>query len=463
MMENRSFDHMLGYLSLPAARGGAGRTDVDGLTGSESNDHGGARFPVNALANTALRLDPHHDWKAVKEQIETLGPDGRPMGGFAASYGTVSGMTNARIGDVMGYYTGTALPTYDFLARHYCVCDRWFSSFPGATIPNRLFSLAGTARRVSPNILAPFTLPSVFEVLDQQDVSWEIYFEDAISSLQLFSGHGQRHDDHFHGLNFLLKRPANKPLPAAAWIDPHFLSHKNDDHPPTDVARGQLLVRSIYEALRVRSEWPRTLLIVTYDEHGGFHDHVTPPGFAGQPPVPDDSPDPNLPGGYNPFRRLGPRVPALLVSPRIRQPVCKETLDHTTIVRTLIEQFCPNVPLALSEMPKRVRDFAKPIPASLFDASGPEVAAGPEGGAGPGPARAPGPRAAAARRARPSAALLSALDEKLAARLRVIGRKPSPGTTQATALQRELRPLLNRLLRRGVVKARQLPASWKKR
>jgi phospholipase C len=477
MMENRSFDQMLGYLSLPASLGGEGRTDVDGLTGSEVNHNGGAPFQVRRLTNTALPRDPHHDWDSVKEQIETPGSNGRPMGGFVANYSTVSGVTTENAGEVMGYYTATEVPTLDFLARHFCVCDRWFCSFPGPTIPNRLFSLAGTSRRVGADLLKPFTLPSVFEVLEQRDVSWEIYFEDIAPALALFSGHGEKDDPHMHGLDFLLKRPASRPLPAAAWIDPFFLTHKDDDHPPADIARGQLLVHSVYEALRKRSEWPRTLLIVTYDEHGGYYDHVTPPGFDGGPPILDDSPDPGLPGGYNPFKRLGPRVPALLISPRIKQRVCKETLDHTSIVRTLLEQFCPDLDDALRDMPLRVRDFSKPIPPSIFEAPTlalpaaagegvtPEISLRPRRGGRRPSAR--GRRAAAAKARKPGRTQHAALEETLSERRKTLRRAPRRKSRRKTppvsALQRELRPVLERLGRRGVVNRRQLPPSWRSR
>jgi hypothetical protein len=285
----------LGYLSLPEERGGRERTDVDGLLGDEENRHQRERFGVRRLTNTALPRDPHHDWASVREQIETPSPNGRLMGGFVRSYSTVRKVEDP--GEVMGYYTHTELPVFDFLARHFCVCDRWFCSFPGATIPNRLFSLAGTSRRVDNSILTPFVLPSVFEVLGEQGVPWEVFFEDIVPALSLFSGHGAKDDPHLHGLDFLVERRKDLPLPPVSWIDPFFLSHRDDDHPPADLTKGQLLVQKVFDGLRARTEWPRTLLIVTYDEHGGFFDHVPPPGFGDSDPIPDDSPDPGLPGG----------------------------------------------------------------------------------------------------------------------------------------------------------------------
>lgn len=473
MMENRSFDHMLGYLSLPEEMGGAGRTDVDGLTGTEENRHQGRPFRVRRLTNTALEADPHHDFESVREQIETEAPGGSLMGGFVRSYSTVKKVKD--LGEVMGFYTGTELPTFDFLARHFCVCDRWFCSFPGATIPNRLFSLAGTSLRMSNSILRPFTRPSVFEVLGEQDVPWEVYFEDIVPALALFSGHGAEDDPHLHGLDFLVKRRKDLKLPPASWIDPFFLRHKDDDHPPADVTRGQLLVQKVVDGLRVREEWPRTLLIVTYDEHGGYYDHVTPPGFGDGAAIPDDSPDPKLPDGYNPFVRLGPRVPTLLVSPALKRSVCHEVLDHTAIVRTLIEQFCPHPGEALAQMPRRVRDFAKPIPGELFEAVAPPsgaraMALGPRRGgarraARRGKATSAGarastrpPRATAAGFATLQVSLDRARRRSSEATQKRRGRSPRrKAAAPATALEKELRPFLNLLCDRGVVRRRQLP------
>jgi hypothetical protein len=136
-------------------------------------------------------------------------------------------------------------------------------------------------------------------------------------------------------------------LPALSWLDPKLMVDErlplstNDDHHPADVRDAQLLVRRVYDSLANGKKWNETLLLVTYDEHGGFHDHVAPP----TPIAP--------PGESDRFDKYGPRVPALAISPWL-QPgsVCSETFDHTTIIKTVLTRFCPEI---TSETPPRAR------------------------------------------------------------------------------------------------------------
>ena len=126
MMENRSFDHMLGYLSLEQ-----GRSDIDGLTGAESNRHDGQIYPVYELHHTAIQDDPPHNWPSVQSQLK--GGNQGFVTAFAATH-----PSHESLDVVMGYYTHRSVSVYDHLARAYCVCDRWFSAIPGPTMPNRL-------------------------------------------------------------------------------------------------------------------------------------------------------------------------------------------------------------------------------------------------------------------------------------------------------------------------------------
>jgi phospholipase C len=364
MLENRSFDHMLGYLSLPAELGGRGRGDIDGLTGPETN--------FNTFENTTHAIhhldrfkfdteveDPDHSGHSVDEQLAGN------SGGFVANFARVSQARAAKLGQpvpdpglVMGYYNGDDLPVYDHLASEYCIVDRWFSSVPGATWPNRLYSVTGGAAGSRDDVSPPlYSLPSFVRYLDQAGVSWGWYSYDpatlrAIDPAYRLSGH-----DHFSYVDSrklstkeravgelmdedasLLDDAATGQLPAVSWIDPHFKDLRvlgpdsNDDHPPTDVRAGQDLVLTVYHALSTSPAWPKTLLIITYDEHGGFYDHVQPPDA-----VDDD---------HN-FRKLGVRVPALLVSPLV-VPGSSSTgllgrdvhFDHTSIIKTILTRFC---------------------------------------------------------------------------------------------------------------------------
>jgi phospholipase C len=364
MLENRSFDHMLGYLSLPAALGGRDRDDVDGLRDPEvnSNVHGGTRYPIHHLEQTQFdgeAEDPDHSGEAVDEQLANGG------GGFVDNFARYSAATAQKLGVpapdpglVMGYYNADELPVYDHLAAEYCVVDRWFSSVPGATWPNRLYSLAGQAAGSRDDIAVPiYALPTFVRYLDEANADWRWYSFDPATLRAADPEYRLSHHDRFGYVDqrklsiqeevvgkltekgsFLDDVAAGR-LGQVTWIDPHFKDLKvlgpdsNDDHAPSDVLAGQDLILTIYHALSSNATtWPKTLLIIVYDEHGGFYDHVAPPAAV------DDHPG---------FQRLGVRVPALLVSPLVT-PGSTSTgvlgdefhFDHTSIMKTIFTRFC---------------------------------------------------------------------------------------------------------------------------
>ena len=167
MLENRSFDHMLGYLSLEG-----GRDDIDGLREEFANDHDGRRYPVRHLETTAIPDDP------ITPPDVDLQVGGGAMNGFVASFAeTLSGrgIQDGDLGRVMGYYNAADVPVYDHLARHFAVCDHWFSSVPGATWPNRLYAISGRAARSRddlPHNLPPmYNQPSFVRHLDARGVT----------------------------------------------------------------------------------------------------------------------------------------------------------------------------------------------------------------------------------------------------------------------------------------------------
>ncbi len=364
MLENRSFDHMLGYLSLPLELGGRARTDVDGLRGPEIdfNLHAGARFPIHHLDQTKFKdetEDPDHSGHSVDEQ---LAGDGA---GFVENFARIcaararaQGEEAPEPGLVMGYYDAEELPVYDHLAAEYCVVDRWFSSVPGATWPNRLYAMTGRADGCRDDRPLPiYPLPSFARHLDDHKVDWRWYSFDP-ATLRL-ADPKYRLENH-HRFAFVDSRTlsvqervvgelleegpsflddvANERLPAVSWIDPHFKDpgvlgpNSNDDHPPSDLRAGQDLILRVFHALRTSPCWEKTLLILTYDEHGGFYDHVPPPAAQ------DENPK---------FRRLGVRVPAILASPLVAPGSTSSALlgdefhfDHTSIIKTILTRFC---------------------------------------------------------------------------------------------------------------------------
>jgi phospholipase C len=364
MLENRAFDHMLGYLSLPSELGGRGRADVDGLKGPEVNfnENGGERYPIHHLEARKFKdetEDPDHSGPSVDEQLSV------DCGGFVRNFARVSAK-RAKAGDeappepglVMGYYDGGQLPVYDHLASEYCVVDRWFSSVPGATWPNRLYATTGQADGTREDRSPPiYALPSFVRHLDEHGVDWRWYSFDPATLRMVDPAYRLERHDHFafvdartlsveekavghlleEGPSFL-DDVACGTLPAVSWIDPHFKDpgllgpNSNDDHPPSDVAAGQDLVLRVFHALRTSKLWKSTLLLITYDEHGGFYDHVQPPAAVGDQPE---------------FRRLGVRVPALLASPLVERQSTSSALlgdefhfDHTSIIKTILTRFC---------------------------------------------------------------------------------------------------------------------------
>ena len=334
MLKNRSFDHMLGYLSLPRAYGGHERRDVDGLTGPGVNVNTceGSSYPIHRLDRTQFggeAEDPDHSGSSVDEQLENRG------NGFVSNFKRISRARAATLGVpppdpglVMGYYTGEQLPVYDHLASEYCVVDRWFSSVPGATWPNRLYSVAGRAAGSRNDVSPPlYSLPTFPRYLDEHGVDWRWYSFDP-GTLRAIDPEYRLSDHHRfayldarklsswenavgelteEGPSFL-DDVAKGQLPAVSWIDPRFKDLRvlgpdsNDDHPPSDVLAGQDLILTIYNALTEADTWANTLLIVTYDEHGGFYDHVEPPAAVDE---------------HAEFQRLGVRVPAILASPLV--------------------------------------------------------------------------------------------------------------------------------------------------
>jgi phospholipase C len=364
MLENRSFDHMLGYRSLAEeAREDPGvflDGKVNGLQPGMSNpDEQGLPVEINHLTRTTLTEveDPDHSSTGVQVQI-----DGQRMDGFVRSFTETLRRRNALdkpIDTVMGYFDGEDLPTYDYLADEFCVCDRWHSSVPGATWPNRLYALAGRAdgsRDDRPLPLPPlYDEPSFVRHLDAHGVPWKWYSFDPGTLRLVDAEYLLSHHENFAYVDktklrweteleealiidaasaSFLDDAANGTLPAVAWIDPNFNemnvfgSPSNDDHPPSDVLDGQELVLRVYNALAKGPRWEQTLLIVTYDEHGGFFDHVPPPEAQ------DD--DPSMFGSY------GVRVPALIISPYVDPgSVCHTLFDHTSIIKTILRRFCP--------------------------------------------------------------------------------------------------------------------------
>ncbi|HEY8120013.1 MAG TPA: alkaline phosphatase family protein [Myxococcota bacterium] len=325
MLENRSFDQMLGGLqaSIPA---------IDGvLPPGRSNSAGGIAFPQQPGAARKVDPDPQHATPHVLRQLAG------GNGGFAADYAAAFPATSAsQRQQVMSYFADGSLPALHALARSFVVCDRWHSSVPGPTWTNRLFAMSGTSAGIVDMPSGPLDLgkhaygqPSVFRRLAEAKRSYRIYFGDFPLALLLSDQRSPSSAKHFRPLDRFFADAAGdeKRFPDFAFLEPDYLwPGANDDHPPHDVAKGQKLIARVYRALRANPAlWASTLLLVTYDEHGGFYDHIAPP----------PAPPPDGKHTEYSFDRLGVRVPAVLVSPWLASGVCHSAFDHTSLLRLL--------------------------------------------------------------------------------------------------------------------------------
>jgi len=357
MLENRSFDSMLGWL-YPE------HSDFDGLRGSESNpwhrqDGSVERVPVwndNSISADAACIpnpDPGESFDDMTMQIFGLSTDGTPrMNGFVDNYMRQPAAEKpADPRAVMHAFVPRQLPVLSLLARSFGVSDRWFASAPCETWPNRLFVHTGTGGGQANNaaLQRPLILPTVFQRLARHGRRWRVYFHDvpqtaALVSLWPYLPSCFR----FFAPDFAVDA-ANGTLPHYSFIEPRYFPNQplnripNDAHPPHNVAYAEQLLADVYNAVRGGPAWQHTLLVVVFDEHGGCYDHVPPPAA-----IPAGLAAPN---GFR-FDRYGPRVPAVVVSPWlpagsvIRPPANGPPFDHTSIIATLDRLFDLGAPLS---------------------------------------------------------------------------------------------------------------------
>ena len=239
----------------------------------------------------------------------------------------------------MGCFTPEALPVLSALATGYAVCDQWFASVPTETLPNRAFVCAGTSQGHMDDKTHTFTSPTIFGLLEAASLGWAVYGYDAEPlTKSTFTQIATAAASHFGEFTDFQAAAAAGTLPPYTFLEPSWSSTGNSQHPNYDVALGEQLIHDVYEALRAGPGWPGTLLVITYDEHGGCYDHVPPPWGA----VPPDSDSGEFSFGFD---RFGVRVPTVLVSPLIapgtvyRVPAGGTPLDHTSILKTVEQRW----------------------------------------------------------------------------------------------------------------------------
>ncbi len=355
MLENRSFDHMLGLLYSASSNVSPSGQAFEGLTGKESNpDTNGAQVSIFTIAPSDSNAyfmpgaDPGEGYSATNSQLfgatTAPTPPVATNSGFVADFNYTLGWetkekysilpgTTAR--NIMGAFPPKMLPVFSGLAQGYAVCDFWFGSVPTETLPNRAFVNAGTSQGHMDDKATKYTCPSIYSMLSSHNLTWSIYGYDAPPLTRMdFSDTTNADDSHFGEFKDFQTAATNGTLASYTFLEPSWGADGNSQHPNYNVALGEQLIHDVYYALRNGPAWNQTLLIVVYDEHGGCYDHVPPPSGA--------TPPDNSAGEYGfDFMRFGPRVPAVLVSPLIpagtvfRVPEGATPLDHTSILKTI--------------------------------------------------------------------------------------------------------------------------------
>ncbi len=350
MMENRSFDHMLGHLGLPQFSNG---TKVDGLdpkkiaSGAYGNPYQGMVYDPFAMKDGPLVSDLPHERDRIAQQTAQSKVSGTfGMNGFVDAYfGYTNGQFVTKHPDPMGYFEPDQVPITRFLADEYLVCDRWFAPLPASTHPNRFMSLCGTTRvDVTGGILPPVGKPMLLDWLTARNVRWRVYPK-ALSFFMLMGRLDLAFSTGFRPFANLANDVRNEPdatFPQVILVEPSYADAPhvgndvpNDNHAPLAVAPGEAFIRDVYLALTSNPKrWGRTVFVVTYDEHGGFFDHVPPPMIPFARPADADA---KFTTGFD---SLGVRVPTIVASPLVaRRSVSSTLFDHTSILQWVAEQF----------------------------------------------------------------------------------------------------------------------------
>jgi phospholipase C len=320
MQENRSFDHY--FSRLPRQRPPRGSSNPNPLGGAPIKPfHQTLRCEVADLA---------HGWNASHQEW-----DGGKMDGFTAANADPADPSGSR---AMGYLTRRDIPYYYKLYRKFAMSDRHFCALLGPTWPNRHFLLAGTAfghiGNDFPTVTTEFSQRTIFQSLDDAGVSWKIYASNAAFGL-VYAYVRNDNIAKIRPIAELYADAAAGTLPQVAYVDPAFLGdEQNDEHPPTDYQRGQRFVAEVVDALFKSPLWSRSALFITYDEHGGYWDHVKPPLAC----VPDAIP-PATGNGFQ-YDRYGVRVPFVVVSPYAKKGFVSHTpTDQSAILRFIETRF----------------------------------------------------------------------------------------------------------------------------
>ena len=344
MMENRSFDHFFGWVpNADGKQAGLAYTDKSGI----------AHATYRLADFTGCGSDPDHTYQGARVEV-----NGGAMDGFLRSGSDLR---------AVGYYVEADRPFHSQLALNYTVLDRYFCSFLGPTSPNRMFVHAAASDRLD-NTFFLSTLPTIWDRLAEAGVSRRYYFQ----NVNVLGTWGAKYDAIMGTLSDFFADAAAGKLPAVSMVEPKLSGSDgrgNDDHPPADIRAGDAFLASLYRALTSAPTWKSTVWMITYDEWGGFFDHVPPRRAASA-----NAADTDVVGGK---ALLGLRVPVVVVSPLSRGTPSRNRVnsliyDHTSVLK-MIEWRWGLAPLSARDASDDIANLALALDFNRHDASVPDL------------------------------------------------------------------------------------------
>jgi phospholipase C len=343
MFENHSFDQMLGCFKeiYPKLEG------VDPNNPGSNKDSTDQVYPQRKCSDPVVSPDPRHELDHVLNQLKDHNA------GFVSEYEKeYPDTTHDERQRIMDYFRMDDLPALHELAKHFTICDYWYSSVPGPTWANRFFVHSGTSKglvampvsNLGALVCMRYNQDTIYDRLTKRKINWRVYFHDIPQSMVLTHQRWPKMAWNYSLMDTFFGdvQGPESAFPAYSFIEPAYLKGaQNDDHPPHSTMRAQRLLGQVYNAIRKNDAlWNSTLLVVLYDEHGGFYDHIEPPSAV----------PPDIDHEEYTFDRLGVRVPALLISPWVDQKVVSTRFDHTSLLKYLIDKW------SLEPLTERVRE-----------------------------------------------------------------------------------------------------------
>lgn len=361
MQENRTFDHYFSSLQMPGQMIDCAAPDA---TNPDPTRPGAT---VSRFHQTAYCFDnPAESWDEVHREI-----DGGAMDQFTIENALSDPMNDPTGARAMGYYDETDLPYYYALARAFAISDRHFASVQANSWTNRLFYMAGTSYGVTSNTLPTQQVdpdgklrPNLFTELNDAKVTWSFYVQD-VPSLAILDRTWSRNLSHILPYEQFFTDAAAGVLPSVVFVEGSDLmgGASPDEDPPADPQLGEAMVKRIVDSVTTSPEWASSALFISYDEQGGFYDHVPPPAAC----VPDDfTPMIDANGVQASFDHLGLRVPLIVVSPYARRGYVSHVVtDHTSLLRFVEARF------GLPALTRRDANAVPPL--DMFDFAHPDL------------------------------------------------------------------------------------------